>query len=71
MASGGTSEADRLRLARLVFERSQRDRISMADARDALARERWAESDRRLAARCGTQAPARTTDLPQQWWQRD
>lgn len=73
--AGGQSEAERLKLCRLSFERAMRDGVMPAAAREALAKERWADADRRLAdlraGRCGTEAPAEPADRPQHWWQRE
>ncbi|RIA44079.1 hypothetical protein DFR49_2316 [Hephaestia caeni] len=80
MSARPTTEAERLRRCRQVFELAVRDRVSMAVARDRLARERWAEADARLSAKnntalCGTAAPAfaetdEDGDARLQWWQR-
>ena len=51
-------ETERLRRCRLQFERAQRDRVSMEEARWRAALERWGRSERRLSGRlCGTEAP--------------
>jgi hypothetical protein len=71
MAGQRPSEADRLRQSRLIFQRALREGTTMAEARDAETRARWADADRRLAARCGTQAPAEPGDRPTLWYQRE
>ena len=52
------SEPERLRRCRQLFERAQRDRVSMEEARRRARQERWAAVERRLSGRlCGTEAP--------------
>ena len=65
-------EAERLHQCRIVFERAVADRCSMMEARARVVRERWAEADRRLAARrCGTVMPPPAAGAqPELWWQR-
>ena len=58
-----TDEATRLREARTLFERAQRDGISMGEARRRMHEERWQALNARLRAKtsgglCGTAAPA-------------
>ena len=67
------SPADAMRQRRLIFERAIADNITMAEARERLARERFAESERRLAEkRCGTAiAPAPAGDLSDRWMMRE
>jgi len=59
------TEADRLRRSRLIFERAQRDGVSMADAKTLLALDEIEARRQRLAATraCGRR-PAETTAEP-------
>ena len=66
-----SSEAERLRLCRLAFERAMRDGTLPAEARKTMARETHRQATERLAAKCGTQAPRETGDQPAFWWRRD
>ncbi|WP_066477425.1 MULTISPECIES: hypothetical protein [unclassified Sphingomonas] len=54
------TEAERLRERRLTFERAMADGVSMEEARDRMAKDRWAAIEARLASKrkatglCGT-----------------
>lgn len=68
--SGAASEADRLRRCRELFERAQAANVTMAEAQRREREERWAELDRRLAAkRCGTVASEPEMSLT--WYEED
>lgn len=60
MAAAGhdAREAARLQKCRRLFERAQRDHVSMEEAQRRDRQERWAALDRRFSGRlCGTEAP--------------
>lgn len=52
--AGVTSEAERLRQCRLLFERAMREGVSVAAARDLVARERWEKVTGRKLVACAT-----------------
>lgn len=72
-----TLEAQRLRTQREAFEAALATGKSVAEARFAIARERWAARDAQRA-RCGTEAPAAApisddqdeTEKEGFWWQK-
>jgi hypothetical protein len=73
------NEVDRLRRARTLFERAQRDNVTMTEARRRIHAERYQAVAGRLhrgvaIGLCGTAAPDRTgpsSAATLQWWQRD
>lgn len=76
MAAAGhdARETARLRECRDLFERAQRDRVSMEEARRRARQERWAAAERRWSGRlCGTEAPPFVAEeeggRPLQWFQ--
>jgi hypothetical protein len=75
-------EIEQLRRARTLFERAQRDGVSMGEARRRMHQDRWQRisgrlTDKAAASLCGTAAPAIADDVARldgefrlQWWQQ-
>ncbi len=68
--TGLSREAARLRECRVVFERALADGISVAAARERITYERCAEIEARLEDRRAGRVQSRTSERPEQWWQR-
>jgi hypothetical protein len=65
------ADADRLKRHREEMQRAVADGISLAEARDRLARDRHRAAQSLLEARqAGLPAPRFRAPLPEQWWQR-
>ncbi|CAN5453906.1 hypothetical protein BH09PSE4_BH09PSE4_13860 [soil metagenome] len=64
------NQAQQLAEKRRLFELAMANDVTMEAARALLVRERWAESERRLAIKRGRVAGSHRSERPEQWWQR-
>jgi len=75
------TEAERLRACREIFERAQRDNVSMGEARKRIALDRVAEKRRAIEQlrtrtrelQAGQHRPVHSdaVERPRPWWDRD
>jgi len=65
------SPIERLKRHREEMQRAVADRVSLAEARDRLARDRHRAAQSLLDLKLsGQPAPRERAPLPEQWWQR-